>query len=327
MGEVTAIAWTDHTFNAWIGCAKVSAECKHCYAEIETFARRERARGLELWGANAARHVTSDATWKNPRAWNRAAEKAGVRRRVFCSSMSDVFEDRKDLDLPRARLWKLIRETPWLDWLLLTKRPEEAARLWQMAALAAQGLDVKNDAPAWLPNIWLGTTAGTQEMADERIPHLLRVPARVRFLSCEPLLEEVLLHKWFAGAVMQRWLVENPDQRLPADAVGKIDWVIGGGESGPKARICDVDWLRSLRGQCAAAGVPYFNKQLGSRAIDTDGTGWKLSKLDTRRHPSDPQGLLLLNHKKGGDPDEWPEDLRVREFPTFNDVREATARP
>lgn len=287
MGEITAIEWTDHTFNAWIGCAKVSAECKHCYAEVETFARRERARGLELWGANAARHVTSDANWKKPRAWNRAAEKAGVRRRVFCSSMSDVFEDRKDLDLPRARLWKLIRETPWLDWLLLTKRPEDAARLWQMAALAAQELDIKNDAPAWLPNIWLGATAGTQETADERIPHLLRVPAAVRFLSCEPLLGEVLLHKWLAGA--GQW---------PADAAGGIDWVIGGGESGPGARPCDIAWLRSLRDQCAAAGVPYFNKQLGARPEMSPGPiSWPCTE------------------PKGGDPDEWPKDLRVREHP------------
>lgn len=296
MGEVTSIAWTHHTFNAWIGCAKVSAGCKNCYAEVETFARRSRANGIELWGENASRHVTSDAYWKDPLAWNRAAEKDRERRRVFCSSMSDVFEDRKDLDLPRARLWKLISETPWLDWLLLTKRPENAVRLWTMAAIAAQELDSKKDAPVWQPNVWLGMTAEDQERANERIPHLLRVPAAVRFLSCEPLLGPVDLTRFFDA-----WAVKGETRLEPAR---RPNWVIGGGESGPGARPCDIAWLRSLRDQCKDAGVPYFNKQLGTRPEMSPGPiSWPCT------------------HPKGGDPEEWPEDLRVREFPRPMEAR------
>ena len=296
MGEVTSIAWTHHTFNAWIGCAKVSAGCKNCYAEVETFARRSRANGIELWGENASRHVTSDAYWKDPLAWNRAAEKDREHRRVFCSSMSDVFEDRKDLDVPRARLWKLISETPWLDWLMLTKRPENAVRLWTMAAIAAQELDSKKDAPVWQPTVWLGTTAEDQERANERIPHLLRVPAAVRFLSCEPLLGPVDLTRFFDA-----WAVMGETRLEPAR---RPNWVIGGGESGPGARPCDLAWLRSLRDQCKDAGVPYFNKQIGTRPEMSPGPiSWPCT------------------HPKGGDPEEWPVDLRVREFPRPMEAR------
>ena len=173
MGQNTEIAWTDATFNPWIGCSKVSDGCRNCYAEVDTFARRERARGLELWGPKAARHVTSESYWKQPLKWDREARAAGVRRRVFCASMADVFEDRPDLVEPRQRLSDLVLSTPSLDWLLLTKRPENAARLWLEAG-------VTND--AWSDNVWLGTTVEHQAAANKRIPHLLAVPARVRFL-------------------------------------------------------------------------------------------------------------------------------------------------
>lgn len=314
MGDFSKIQWTTHTFNPWIGCHKVSAECKHCYAEVETFARRERARGLELWGVDAARHVTSDANWRKPIAWDRAAEKAGERHRVFCASMADVFEDRPELVKPRRRLWHLIEETPQLDWLILTKRPENADRL---ACQAVGELLPRNP---WPENIWLGTSVGTQATADERIPHLLRVPARVRFLSCEPLLEEVDIRQWtnatcmvdgeeFAGSV-EECPVHGDELTSSSPYEHDIDWVIIGGDSGHKARPCDVGWIRGLVEQCKAAGVAAFVKQLGANAVSDpmySPTGGMASR--TR---------LRFADKKGGDPDEWPEDLRVRQIPNTN---------
>lgn len=326
MGETTAITWTDSTFNPWVGCAKVSAGCKNCYASVETFTRRERARGIELWGENAARHVTSDANWKKPLAWNREAAKAGVRRRVFCASLADVFEDRPDLAGPRARLFGLIRATPWCDWLLLTKRPENAARLWAIAAadnaLATVDdgtLDVRvpADGREWLPNIWLGTTVEDQRRADERIPHLLRVPAAVRFLSCEPLLEAVDLSdiKVRRSEDVTEYLdalrcdVDSEDD--VAFGGRTVNWVIVGGESGHHARPFDVAWARSIVAQCREAGVAPFVKQLGALPQD-QGTG-----LDWPEGVSFlvPGSRVVLDDKKGGDMSEWPADLRVREFP------------
>lgn len=302
MGKVTKIKWTDSTFSPWWGCQRVSPGCEHCYAE--TFSKRV---GLKIWGPGERRQF-GDKHWKEPLKWNAAAKASGKRHLVFCASMADVFEDRRDLDAPRARLWALIRDTPHLTWLLLTKRPEVAAKLWDFAALLAWD-NGGSDLPTWLPNVWLGTTVEDQQRADERIPHLLRVPATVRFLSCEPLLSEVKISdiieprcddhrvgilKPLAGL---RWATQDGKIGLQATPHGKIDWVIGGGESGPGARPCDVAWLRSLREQCAAAGAPYFNKQLGSRV--TAGHGVR----------------LLFDDKKGGDPEEWPADLRVMEWP------------
>jgi protein gp37 len=282
VGKDTGIKWTDSTFNPWWGCQRVSPGCEHCYAE--TFSKRV---GLKIWGPGDRRQF-GDKHWKEPLKWDAAAKASGKRHLVFCASMADVFEDRRDLDAPRARLWALIRDTPHLTWLLLTKRPQCADGLWTEAhttALANGGSFDYRARDTWQPNIWLGTTVEDQRRADERIPHLLRVPAAVRFLSCEPLLSEVLLHRWFAGS--GQW---------PADAAGGIDWVIGGGESGPGARPCDVAWLRSLRDQCAAAGVPYFNKQLGAKPVESG-------------------AAVKLDDPKGGDPDEWPTDLRVMEWP------------
>lgn len=187
MGVDTSIEWTDHTFNPWWGCQRVSPACEHCYAE--TFSRRiggsPWAKG-EHWGPKSLRTIASEKQWGEPVRWNAAAEKAGVRARVFCASMADVFEDRRDLDAPRARLFALIEATPWLDWQLLTKRTDAMVRLAP-----------ERWAKAWPRNVWAGTTVESQKYADERIPHLLRVPAAVRFLSCEPLLEAVDLRRWF----------------------------------------------------------------------------------------------------------------------------------
>lgn len=297
MGEKTGIAWCDATFNPWWGCEKVSPACTHCYAE--ELSNRFHSPGL--WGKDAPRKIASEKSWNEPLRWNRKAEEAGVRRRVFCASMSDVFEDRRDLDAPRKRLWGLIAKTPSLDWLLLTKRPEHVPEL--MPLLWGRG------GYEFPPNIWIGTTVENQEQAEKRIPELLKVPARVRFLSCEPLLWPVFLDSLLTG----------------------ISWVIIGGESGRSARPMRLDWARSLVAQCRAAGVAPFMKQLGTKAlvgyydkevrelfreecydwpepighnIDIDG-----------QPPLDSMIEFETRDAKGGDPSEWPESLRVQEFP------------
>lgn len=245
MGEKTAISWCDHTFNPWWGCVKVSPACAHCYAE--TFSKRI---GLKVWGQDSERRFFGLKHWQEPRRWNAAAEKAGTRSRVFCASMADVFEDRDDLKEARSDLFVLIEQTPHLDWLLLTKRPENIKRLWPKH-FYEPGED-------WWPNLWIGTTVENQEYADERIPHLLRIPARVRFLSVEPMLGPIKfkIHHW------------------------PLHWVIAGGESGAKHRPSEVDWFRSLRDQCINAGVPFHFKQWGglhpkANGCELDGREWK----------------------------------------------------
>ncbi len=313
MGETTKIQWADHTFNPWVGCAKVSEGCKHCYAEHGTTARVSRSRGLPLWGVDAGRHVTSDANWKQPIRWNRAADAAGERRRVFCASMADVFEDRADLREPRARLYQLINDTPSLDWLLLTKRPEHAARLWGDAlvdALGPHGEDV-GDASPWLPNIWLGTTCEDQARYDERWPILGSIPARVHFVSHEPAIgpltllcggcgEDVAVHlapdQGGCPACFPDWVITGCPACFP-------DWVITGGESGLKARAYSTEWARSLIRQTIGTRISVFVKQLGANPGDPTGDG-ELAPL-------------VFRDQKGGDWDEWPDAaLRVRELPT-----------
>lgn len=226
MGFQTKIQWTDHTFSPWWGCSRVSDACKHCYAA--DLARRFK---LPIWGGEeSSRKMQSDRYWRDPIAWNRRAAKIGRRERVFCASMSDVFEDRRDLDASRERLWKLIEETPALNWLLLTKRPQHAKAMapWK---------------GPWPRNIWLGTTTENQACVNERIPFLLENDVAVRFISCEPLLEAIDLGPWLGR--------------------DRVTWAIVGGESGKGARPMPNDWARSVRDQCQKAGVAYFYKQTG----------------------------------------------------------------
>jgi protein gp37 len=291
MGATTSIGWTDATFNPWQGCAKVSEGCRNCYAETFVVNRT----GRRLWGLMAPRHIVT-STWGDPLAWNRKAQKEGQRRRVFCASHADVFEDRPELAAPRARLFRLIEQTSWLDWLLLTKRPEAVVRLAAEAGWTG----------AWPSNTWAGCTVENQQRAEERIWRLLGVPARIRFLSCEPLLgpldlANVRLPGWHAvngfpepRGAFARWQ-EKP---MRAKLREGIDWVICGGESGGQARPFDLAWARSLRDQCQAAGVAFFFKQLGDNPILSPGPITWPSKTP-----------------KGEDPAEWPEDLRVQQFP------------
>jgi protein gp37 len=267
MGIETGIEWAHHTYNPWRGCTKVSPGCTHCYAL--TMSKRNPA-VLGEWGPNGTRPVGNAAYLRQPYKWNKAAQKAGERRRVFCGSLMDWLEDRPDLDEPRANLMKTISETPHLDWLLLTKRSENWHNLLQRAYGVAAGENgdelgepVMSWLSAWLhgsypPNVWVGTSVENQQRADERIPLLLDIPARVRFLSCEPLLGPVDLG--LLGTVPK-------DISPPYTLVHQmLHWVIVGGESGPQARPMHPTWARDLRDQCQEAGVAYFFKQHGEWA-------------------------------------------------------------
>ena len=169
MSKDSRIEWTHHTFNPWWGCTKVSPGCKHCYAE--TWAKRL---GQNVWGAGAPRRELTSAYWKQPATWNAEAARTRTRARVFCASMADVFEDRRDLDARRKKLWGIIDETPHLDWLLLTKRPQNVAHL-------APWTD------RWPENVWLGATAESQRWLDKRMPALTSLGGRLRFPSCQHL--------------------------------------------------------------------------------------------------------------------------------------------
>lgn len=248
MAETTGIAWTDHSWSPWRGCAKVSPGCTNCYAAA--LAARFPQHGT--WGTSAQggrRVIAASASWDTVRAWNRKAKRDGVKRTVF-PSMCDPFEVfdgpcglvlegrtfvalDDTLDTVRARLWTLAEETESLVWLFLTKRPENAPRM--VPSAWDRG---------WPRNVLIGTTVEDQRRADERLPHLLRIPAR-RFLSVEPQLEAVDLMRWIRGDF----------------------WVINGGERCAGARPFDLAWARSLRNQCHYYGVPYFFKQAGDNTV------------------------------------------------------------
>ena len=273
MAENSNIEWTTHTFNPWIGCTKVSPACDHCYAE--SWDARGLQGGATRWGPHAAR--TRTKTWGNPLRWNRQAEGAADRPRVFCASLADVFDNHPSI-LPewRADLWAMIRLTPNLDWLLLTKRPQNIARF------------LPADWGAGYPNVWLGTTVENQTEADRRIPHLLAIPAAIRFLSCEPLLGPVDLTvvEYHPGFTCDALHGRCNDETWPVP--GRLDWVITGGENARDFRPTKVDWVRSLRDQCAAAGVPFLFKQWSGRnqrEIKTFGR-----RLDGVVHNGYPQG-------------------------------------
>lgn len=248
------IEWTDHTFNPWIGCTKVSAGCKNCYAENMMAKRYKRVE----WGPQGERVRTSDANWRKPISWNKQAEALGVRYRVFCSSLADVFEikdDQPEMDDWRFDLLTLISRTPNLDWLLLTKRPENVLPIIEGHLAFMNGVanasEIFNDL---LPNVWIGISVENQEQADKRIPELLQIPAKVRFLSMEPLLGPVSLRGLVDG-IYRPWL-DHFAWKV------EIDWIIVGGESGPGKRPMNPDWARSIRDQCKMADVPFFMKQM-----------------------------------------------------------------
>lgn len=332
MGD-TSIEWTSgpngepgYTFNPWLGCSKVHTGCTNCYAEVSQ-AVSMRKGGRINWGEvwqGGQRVIVSDSTWANPFRWAREAAGAGQRRKVFCASLADVLEvpeaprewprgwsarqgqEAKDrinttgtaLLKARERLWDTIRETAhWcehctpdgrgcadggynnsgLDWLLLTKRPEN----WRLVPE-----DVR-------PLVWLGTSISNQETAEQMVPHLLKSSGfRYRFLSVEPMVGPVDLWPFFSVTDKNG---EPSGPRCNPDGSAEIAWVVFGFESGSKARPGHVDWIREGLRQCQEAGVAAFVKQLGAQPRDL--------------------GSLILNDHKGRDPKEWPEELRVREWP------------
>lgn len=239
MAENSGIEWTHHTFNPWIGCTKVSPACDHCYAEEWN----KRYEGGKNWGPHADRRRTK--TWGNPVKWNAEAQRLGIRYRVFCASLADVFDNHKSI-LPewREELWSLIKRTPHLDWLLLTKRPQNIKKY------------LPSDWGKGYPNVWLGVTVEDQKEAERRLPYLRSIPAAVRFLSCEPLLGPLELRR-----------VAIPEyvgsMNMLMDGVG---WVIAGGESGLNFRHADPDWFRALRDQCVEWNVPFLFKQWEGRS-------------------------------------------------------------
>ncbi len=275
MAENTKIEWADHTWNPWEGCQKVGPGCDHCYAET----RNARFGGGQAvnWGPGAPRRRTSPVTWAMPRRWNAQADafmaQHGCRQRVFCASLADWADNAVPIEW-LVDLLELVRTTPHLDWLLLTKRVGivrqrlQEAHNWVLdnwPAVDAQPLSqwlqdwTEDDTPP--SNVWLGATIVNQAEADRDIPKLLAVPARVRFLSMEPLLGPVNLERPRPGhdlgqgggsKICQPWLIQSG-----------IHWVIVGGESGPGARSMHPDWASSLRDQCNAAGVPFLFKQWG----------------------------------------------------------------
>jgi protein gp37 len=257
MSENSKIEWTDHTFNPWEGCQKVGPGCDHCYAETRN-ARFAGGTAIN-WGPGAPRRRTSPANWRKPLQWNKAhAEffaQHGRPQRVFCASLADVFDNAVD---PRWRvdLFDLIDKTPNLDWLLLTKRIGNVAAM--LEDVAARRFDLERmHKPAARDNVWLGVTIVNQADADRDIPKLLEVPARVRFLSMEPLLGAVDLRLESRNDVA-RW--DGLGRNLP---LHRIDWVIVGGESGRDARPMHPEWARQIRDQCADASVPFLFKQWG----------------------------------------------------------------
>jgi len=301
--ENSKIQWCDHTFNPWMGCTRVSDGCKHCYAET----MMDHRYGKVKWGPQGKRIRTAQAYWKQPLKWNEGvwvecdtcglrqeldehgqcpkcqrpmvATMRRVRARVFCASLADVFELKEDqkeeMDQWRSDLFGLIEITPNLDWLLLTKRPENVRRMvpWNSS---------------YPDNVWIGTSVEDQDAVNKRIPQLLKIPAKVRFVSCEPLLGPVALDgglnfdrktypcdyeiRWGHGGGVEGWNTLTGEFRYYRESDGEpselwlddtIDWVICGGESGPDARPMNPDWARSLLKQCREADVPFFFKQWG----------------------------------------------------------------
>lgn len=289
MGKDSKIEWTHHTFNPWIGCQKVGPGCDNCYAEA--WDRRFALSGHAMrWGAHAKRTRTSAANWRQPIRWNRKAQikieaweqfkatnpgltdeqliAAGfhkpTRPRVFCASLADVFDNAVPVEW-RMDLFKLIADTPYLDWLILTKRIGNVMKM-----CSGDGLMLDMIAQ----RVWLGITVCNQEEADRDIPKLLQVPARVRFLSMEPLLGPVDLTPAFLPCPnAAEGISMDPetgayeccskcDYTGIGDEIG-IDWVIVGGERGQKARPMQLEWVLSLRDQCATNSVPFLFKQWG----------------------------------------------------------------
>lgn len=299
MGEDSKIEWTDATFNPWVGCEQISPGCDHCYAKRGS-ARLGAQHGLKLWEGD--HYYTSEGYWQKPLLWNRRAKESGTVARVFCGSHCDVAEDRPEHVAPRMRLSLLMRDTPHLLWLLLSKRPANYRVLF----------------PSWvwnLPNVMAGCTVEDEKRAEERLPSILGLGAAGgTFVSYEPALELVDFRPYMAPVAIGLAMAHHDLTGHPCSGSGTsagceqcglawesgdgIDWLICGGESGPGSRPFHLAWSRTVRDHASEMGVAFFMKQTGVRPFDA---GLPLPKP---------------KHPKGGDESEWPEDLRgLRAFP------------
>ncbi len=281
MSGKTGIAWTDATWNPVSGCTRVSSGCNNCYA-FQLHDQRHVAWKRGRWDAAPAQyHLPFSKVQLLP---ERLDDPFHWRkpRRVFVNSMSDLCHEQVDGGYI-TRVFEVMRLAKQHTFQVLTKRPERMLDFCRTYYARS---------PEPLPNVWLGSSVEDQAAANERIPYLLQTPAAVRFLSCEPLLSAVDLWPFFA--VADNW-GELSGPRCDPDGSPAMKWVILGGESGPHARPMNLDWVRLLIEQCREAGAKPFVKQLG--------TVW------AREHGA--------KDHHGGNPDEWPEDLRVREYPSF----------
>lgn len=333
MAERSNIAWTRSTFNPWIGCTKVSPGCDHCYAEA--LDKRHRWGGATHWGDDKPRHRTAASNWRAPLTWDRYAASERVYGElykasctwhkpgfwpVFCASLADVFDNQVP-EAWRTDLWTLIDNTPSLSWLLVTKR---IGNVRNMVPLRW----AHNFFPS---NVRILITVVNQDEADRDIPKLLALNCQ-NGISYEPALGPVNFGPYLSRTNM-------PGLRLMPgfrDPLPGIEWIIVGGEStqGAPARDFRVEWARRTVQQCKIAGVPVFMKQMGSRVVDRNDAGfdgcdpasWPIRpdgcdpevEHDIHGYQENYQGAdcrIRLIDRAGADPAEWPEDLRVQEFP------------
>jgi protein gp37 len=348
MSTVTDIEWTDVSWNPVRGCSLVSAGCAHCYAmkQAHRFSGPGKPyEGLTELGPQGPRWTGKiklvPELLDEPLGWKKP-------RRVFVNSMSDLFHE----DVPEEfinRVWAEMCIADWHVYQILTKRPQRMLDFltrndWQLVGsivasrsqeAAYRALARKRAGFKVCEHVWLGVSVEDQKTADERIPLLLQTPAAVRWISLEPMLGPVDISCYLqppahiSGRHVRlgrgEWIIDADGAHLMWRG---LDWVVVGGESGPGARLCDVAWIRSIVRQCRAAGVPVFVKQLGSQprgwcvdrlhgdepesAYQRDHCGW----YEASEIPKPCAGrCLVLYDKKGGDPSEWPEGLRVREWP------------
>lgn len=282
---MTAIQWTDETWNPIVGCSRISPGCQRCYAaaaaksaRLQQFPQYQKVKEWDGSVEFVKNQLLKPLSWKNP-------------KRIFVCSMSDLFHENVPFEWI-DQVCGIAAMCPQHTFQILTKRPQRAKEYFEDRAnnldtfISTSNLSMKHVvARLPLPNVWFGVTCENQAMADERIPLLLQIPAAIRFLSCEPLLGEIDLSQW-----------------LYADIPGKprlnqINWCIIGGESGPGARACSIDWMRSLVRQSQEAEIPVFVKQLGSNCCTMPGLAFGYSD------------------RKGGNIAEFPEDLKIRQFP------------
>ena len=307
MSEKTSIAWCRSTFNPFIGCTKVGPGCDHCYAEA--LDKRHKWGGAVHWGPGVPRYRTSATNWKQPLLWNKKAEEEHWRGQrdgipgefiasrpgfwpVFCASLADVFDNEVPEEW-RRDLWRLIKATQNLEWLLVTKRIGNVTKM-------VPPLWLTSSTDGFPPNVRILITVVNQEEADRDIPKLLALPCK-NGISYEPALGPV---DW------SRWLAANDLHKI--DGGPRLDWIIVGGESGPDARPFDLGWARKTVEQCTLVDVPVFVKQLGAQPIVYATT------TPGQRGPIGAEESVTIKpfrDRAGADPSEWPDRLRVQEFP------------